>query len=72
MGMGNSPADRYFDSERLNAKADAEPRGTPSGTQVAVRRLLETLRPHREEPGSYRQNSPGTPNDPRDRPPTGV
>ena len=67
MAMGNSPADKeYFGSERLKAKADAYRARRLTGHKPLIERLLERLRPHREEPGSDLQNFPGAPSDPGD------
>ena len=64
MGMGNSPADKCFNE--LRAKADADRAARLAGHKSLFRRMLESLRPHREEPGSYPQNLPDTPSNPRD------
>ena len=67
MSIGNSPADRDWHVERLRAKADADRAGRLAGHKPPLfQRLLERLRPHREEPGSDPQNFPGTPSDPAD------
>jgi hypothetical protein len=64
MSMGNSPADKYLKSERLMAKADADRAARLAGHKPLIERLLERLRPHRQEPGSDPQNFPRTPSDP--------
>jgi hypothetical protein len=64
MGMGNSPADNYFNE--LRAKADAERAARLAGYKSPFRRLLERLRPHRQEPSGDPQNFPGTPSNPGD------
>jgi hypothetical protein len=66
MSMGNSPADKFFGPERLRAKADADRAARLAGRKPLIERLLERLRPHREEPGSDPQNFPRTPSDPAD------
>jgi hypothetical protein len=67
MSYGNNPADgpsanRSYD--RLRAQADADRARRLAGHKPLLQRLLERLRPHREEPGSAPQNFPGTPSDP--------
>jgi hypothetical protein len=67
MSMGNSPAtdgDPYGD--RLRAKADADRAARLAGHKPLIERVLQRLRPHREEPGSDPQNFPRTPSDPAD------
>jgi hypothetical protein len=69
MSFGDNPADspsanqRY---DRLSAQADADRARRLAGHRPLLQRLLERLRPHREEPGSDPQNFSGTPNDPGD------
>jgi len=48
MGMGNSPADKYFNE--LRAKADADRAARLAGHKSLFRRLLERLRPHEQQP----------------------
>jgi hypothetical protein len=48
MGMGNSPADKYFNE--LRAKADADRAARLAGHESLFRRLLERLRPHGQQP----------------------
>jgi len=50
MGMGNSPADKYFNE--LRAKADADRAARLAGHKSLFRRLLERLRPHEQQPVS--------------------
>jgi hypothetical protein len=67
MSMGNSPAtdgDPYGDA--LRAKADADRAARLAGHKPLIERLLEHLRPHRENPGSDPQNFSGTPSAPGD------
>lgn len=66
MSMGNSPADKNFGTDRLKARADAYRARRLTGHKPLIERLLERLRPHREEPGSDLQNFPGAPSDPGD------
>ncbi len=69
MSMGNSPADGPWGNkryDRLMAQADAERAGRLAGRKPLFRRLLERLRPHREEPGSDPQNFRRTLSDPAD------
>ena len=66
MSIGSSPADRDWQSEGLRAKADADRAARLAGHKPLFQRLLERLRPHREEPGSDPQNFPRTPSDPAD------
>ena len=59
MSMGNSPAERssakqHF--ERLMAKADVDRAARLAGHRSLFRRLLERLRPRRQEPGSDPQS----------------
>jgi hypothetical protein len=67
MSFGDSPADSAGGRhrvDRLKAQADADRAAHLAGHKPLFRRLLERLRPHREEPGSDPQNLPGTPSDP--------
>jgi hypothetical protein len=67
MSLGGSPADGAWGKERfdrLKARADADRAARLAGRKPLFRRLLEHLRPHREEPGSDPGNFPGTPSDP--------
>ena len=69
MSFGNNPADRGYEKqryERFTAKADADRAARLAGRKPLIERLLERLRPHREEPGSDPQNFPGIPSDPGD------
>jgi hypothetical protein len=66
MSMGNSPAEKAIGkqhSERLMAKADADRAARLAGHKSLFRRLLERLRPHRQEPGDP-HGSYGTSDDP--------
>ena len=66
MSMGNSPAERAIgkqQTERLMAKADADRAARLAGHKSLFRRLLERLRPHRQEPGDP-HGSYGTLDDP--------
>jgi hypothetical protein len=46
--------------ERLTAKADAYRAGRLAGRKPLLRRVLERLRPHRQEPGNEPHGSDGT------------
>ena len=52
--------------DRLKAKADADRAGRLAGHKPFLQRLLERLRPHRQEPASDTENFPGTRSDPGD------
>jgi hypothetical protein len=63
MSMGNSPADSApgkLRSEQLMAQADADRAARLAGRKSLFRRLLERLRPHRQEPGGDSHSSYGT------------
>jgi hypothetical protein len=63
MSFGNNPADSghgKLRSEQLMAQAEADRAARLAGHKSLFRRLLERLRPHREEPGSDSHNSYGT------------
>jgi len=67
MSMGNSPADRAIGkqhSERLMAKADADRAARLAGHKSPARRLLERLRPHRQQPIGDLHSAPSTLDDP--------
>jgi hypothetical protein len=63
---GNSPADgvggtnSYDSREWLIAQAEAERAARLAGHKPIFRRLLERLRPHRQEPGGDSRSSYGT------------
>jgi hypothetical protein len=66
MSFGDNPADKAQSKGRVDhfkAQADADRAERLAGRKPLFRRLLERLRPHREEPGSDPQNFPGTPSD---------
>jgi hypothetical protein len=50
--------------ERLTAKADAYRAGRLAGRKPLLRRVLERLRPHRQQPGNEPYGSYGTLDDP--------
>ena len=67
MSFGNSPADSAEGKQRLDrltAQADAYRAGRLAGRKSLLRRMLERLRPHRQEPGSEPHGSYGTLDDP--------
>ena len=64
MSMGNSPAERAIGkqhSERLMAKPDADRAARLTGHKSLFRRLLECLRPHRQQPISDSEPQPSDP-----------
>jgi hypothetical protein len=64
MSMGNSPAERAIGkqhSERLMGKADADRAARLAGHKSLFRRLLERLRPHRQQPISDSEAQPSDP-----------
>jgi hypothetical protein len=73
MSWGNSPADgvgganSYESREWLIAQAEAERAARLAGHKSLFRRVLERLRPHREQPGGDSHSSYGT----GDRDPSG-
>jgi hypothetical protein len=67
MSSWNNPAEdaagkQYVD--RLMAKADADRAAHLAGHKSLFRRLVERLRPHRQEPGGDPQSNYGTSDDP--------
>jgi hypothetical protein len=63
MSFGNSPADSghgKLRSEQLMHQAEVDRAARLAGHKSLFRRLLERLRPHRQEPGSDSQSSYGT------------
>jgi len=63
MSLGNSPADSAGSKQRLDrltAQADAYRAGRLAGRKPLLRRVLERLRPHRQEPGNEPHGSDGT------------
>lgn len=69
MSFGGGPlkeADWQARLDKQAAQAAAERAARLAGYKSPFRRLLERLRPHREDPGSYPQNFPGTPGNPED------
>ena len=63
MSLGNSPADSAGSKQRLDrlvARADAYRAGRLAGRKSLLRRVLERLRPHRQEPGNEPHGSDGT------------
>jgi hypothetical protein len=66
MSFGNNPADSAqgkWHTDPLRAKADADRAARLAGHKSPFRRLLERLRPHRQEPGDP-HGSYGTSDDP--------
>ena len=66
MSFGNNPADnatgkQYVD--RHMARADADRAARLAGHKSLFRRLVERLRPHRQEPGDDPQSNYGTSDD---------
>jgi hypothetical protein len=69
MSFGNHPADRAPGEARLDqlaAQADADRAARLAGHKSLLRRVLERLRPHRQEPGGDPQSNYGTSDDPGD------
>jgi hypothetical protein len=67
MSFGNNPADSAAGKqqyERFTAKADADRAARLAGRKSLFQRLLERLRPHRQEPGGDSQSNYGTSGDP--------
>ena len=67
MSFGNSPADSAEGKQRLDrltARANAYRAGRLAGRKPLLRRVLERLRPHRQEPGSQPHGPYGTLHDP--------
>jgi hypothetical protein len=63
MSFGNSPADSAGGKRRLDrftAQADVYRAGRLAGRKPLLRRVLEYLRPHRQEPGAEPDGSYGT------------
>lgn len=48
---------------QMTAQADADRAAREAGYKSPFRRLLDRLRPHREEPGSDPQSNDGTPHE---------
>jgi hypothetical protein len=68
MSFGNSSADRGVgraDHARRVAIADAARAARVAGHKSLFRRLVERLRPHRQEPGGDPQSNYGTSDYPR-------
>jgi hypothetical protein len=62
MSFGNNPADRAPSQESLNrliAKADADRAARLAGHRSLLRRLLDRLRPHHQEPDGDQHGSYG-------------
>jgi hypothetical protein len=67
MSIGNNPADGAWSEQRRDkfaADADAARAARLAGHKSSLRRLLERLRPHRQEPGDDSHGSYGTSDDP--------
>jgi len=66
MSFGNNPADSAqgkWHTDRLRAQADADRAARSAGHKSPFRRLLERLRPRRQEPGDPHDDY-GTSDDP--------
>jgi hypothetical protein len=65
MSFGNNPADsRKTHLDPLIAQADADRAARLAGHKSLLRRVLERLRPHRQEPGGDSQSNYGMSDDP--------
>ena len=67
MSFGHNPADSAAGkqhSERFMAKADADRAARLAGRRSLFERLLERLRPHRQDSGGDPQSNYGTSDDP--------
>jgi len=67
MSFGNNPADSAAgkqNSERFMANADAARAARLAGRRSLFQRLLERLRPHRQDLGGDPQSNYGTSGDP--------
>jgi hypothetical protein len=67
MSFGNNPADSAAGrqhSDRLMAQADADRAARSAGRKPLFQRLLERLRPHRQDLGDDPRSNYGTSNDP--------
>jgi hypothetical protein len=68
-GWGGGPGESGQGSARINqlaAQADADRAARLAGYKSPFRRLLERLRPHRQEQGGDPRSDYGTTTDPRD------
>jgi hypothetical protein len=63
MSIGNNPADKA-PHERAMAEADVARLARLAGHKPLLQRLLERLRPHRQEPGGDPLSNYGTSDDP--------
>jgi hypothetical protein len=66
MSFGNNPADSTAGkqySERFMANADADRAARLAGRKSLIQRLLERLRPHRQDLGGDSQSNYGTSDD---------
>jgi hypothetical protein len=61
LGRPTAKGDSDRERGRLTAQADANRAAREAGYKSPFRRLLDRLRPHREEPGSGPQGNDGTP-----------
>jgi hypothetical protein len=65
MSFGNNPADnRELILQQLTAQAEVDRAARLAGHRSPLRRLLERLRPRRQEPGGDPQINYGTSDDP--------
>jgi hypothetical protein len=67
MSFGHNPADSAAGkqhSERFMAKADADRAARLAGRKSLFERLLERLRPHRQDSGGDPRSNYGTSDDP--------
>jgi hypothetical protein len=65
MSFGNNPADsRKPHVDQLMARAEADRAARLAGHKSLLRRVLERLRPQRQEPGGDPQSNHNTSDDP--------
>jgi hypothetical protein len=66
MSFGSNPADKAIGKARLDqlaAQADVDRAARLAGHKSLLRRVLERLRPHRQEPGAEPQSNYGISDD---------
>ena len=61
LGRPTAQGDADRELGRLTAQADADRAAREAGYKSPFRRLLDRLRPHREEPGGDPHSNDGTP-----------
>jgi hypothetical protein len=65
MTFGNNPADsKEWRLQQAAAEREVERAARLAGHKSLLRRVLERLRPHRQEPGGDPQSNYGTSDDP--------